>query len=209
MRSRLTPAGFVAPCLPSPVAAPPAGADWLHEIKHDGFRLLVRRDGDRVRAFTRNGNDWAARFPAITAAATGLPARSFLIDGEVVVADPQGRASFDLLRDRTHGKQAFVWAFDLLELDGEDLRAESLERRRAELQALLKRAPFGLALNDAVSGDGPALFVQACAMGLEGIVSKRASSRYRSGRSADWVKAKNPQSAAALREAVEDWGKRR
>jgi bifunctional non-homologous end joining protein LigD len=136
-----------------------------------------------------------------------LRARSFLIDGEAVVADAQGLASFELLRVRARGKQAFVWAFDLLELDGKDLRALPLDQRRAELQALLKPAPFGLALNDADTGDGPALFAQACAMGLEGIVSKRANSRYRSGRSDDWRKGKNPQSAAAQRDASEDWGK--
>jgi ATP-dependent DNA ligase len=189
MRSRLIPAGFVAPCLPSPVAAPPTGSGWLHEIKHDGFRLMVRRDGDRVRAFTRNGNDWSARYPAITAAACSLRARSFLIDGEAVVADAEGVASFKLLRSLSRAKHAFVWAFDLLELDGEDLRALPLDQRRAELQTLLKRAPFGLALNDVDSGDGPALYAQACAMGLEGIVSKRANSRYRSGRSPDWGRA--------------------
>jgi len=209
LRKRLTPTGFIAPCLPSPVAAPPSGPGWLHEIKHDGFRLMVRRDGERVRAFTRNGHDWASRYPAITSAAAALRAHSFLIDGEAVVADAQGVASFDLLRNVAHAKQAFVWAFDLLELDGEDLRAKPLERRKAALQTLLKRALFGLALNDAASGDGPALFRQACAMGLEGIVSKRATSRYRSGRSPDWLKVKNAQSAAAQREAVEDWGRSR
>src|SRR5262249_12625924 len=118
MRSRrLTPIGFVAPCLPTPVAAPPSGPGWLHEVKHDGFRIMVRRDGDRVRPFTRNGHDWAEHYPAITAAAAGLRARSFLIDGEAVVPDAQGLASFELLRVRARGTQAFVWAFDLIELD--------------------------------------------------------------------------------------------
>jgi hypothetical protein len=112
----------------------PAGADWLHEIRHDGFRLMVRRDGDRVRLFTRNGHDWAVRYPAIAAAAVALQARSFLIDGEVVVADAQGIASFDLLRGRARETQAFVWAFDLLELDGKDLRNLPLERRKGELK---------------------------------------------------------------------------
>src|SRR5262249_49782144 len=105
LRNRLPPAGFIRPCQPSPVASPPPGPGWFHEIKHDGLRLLVRRDGARVRAFTRNGNDWAARYPAIAAAAAELRARSFLIDGEAVVADGDGLASFDLLRGRTrHGQ---------------------------------------------------------------------------------------------------------
>jgi bifunctional non-homologous end joining protein LigD len=206
MRSRLTPAGFVLPCLPSPVAAPPSGPGWLHEIKHDRFRLLVRRDVDRVRAFTRNGHDWAARYPAITAAAASLRARSFLIDGEVVVADPQGLASFELLRTHTRGKQAFVC---LLELDGEDLRALPLEQPRANCKHCSSARRSAWRSTTVASGDGPALFREACPMGLEGIVSKRANSRYCSGRSSDWVKAKNSQSATAQREAVEDWGKRR
>jgi ATP-dependent DNA ligase len=206
--TRLLPAGFVRPCQPSPVAAPPAGPGWFHEIKHDGHRLMVRREGERVRAFTRNGHDWAARYPAIGAAAAAVDARSFLIDGEVVAADSAGLASFDLLRGRRRLAGAFVWAFDLLELDGEDLRREPLERRKDALARLLRRAPFGLALNEHHDGDGPALFAQACAMGLEGIVSKRVGSRYQSGRSPHWLKAKNPDSPAARREVIEDWGRR-
>src|ERR1051325_11010784 len=98
LRNRVTPAGFVWPCQPSPVQMPPVGPGWFHEIKHDGFRLLVRRDGERVRAFTRNGSDWAARYPSICAAAEALAARSFLIDGEVVADAGDGLASFDRLR---------------------------------------------------------------------------------------------------------------
>jgi bifunctional non-homologous end joining protein LigD len=103
--SRIFPTGFVAPCQPTPVPAPPIGAEWLHEIKHDGFRLIVRRDGARVRLFTRNGYD-AARYPAIAAAAAALPARSFLIDGEVVVADGRRR----LIRPpaRSHARGAGI-----------------------------------------------------------------------------------------------------
>lgn len=202
LRTRVLPPGFIRPCQPSPVATPPAGRDWFHEIKHDGIRLLVRREGERVRAFTRNGNDWATRYPAIAASAAGLKARSFLIDAEAVVADGAGLASFELLRGRTRHGQAFCWAFDLLELDGQDLRQEPLERRKDALARLLKRAPFGLALNEHHAGDGPALFAAACEKGLEGIVSKRAGSRYSSGPSPHWLKAKNPASAAAQREAI-------
>jgi bifunctional non-homologous end joining protein LigD len=107
--TRLAPAGFVRPCQPSPVQVPPVGPGWLHEIKHDGFRLLMRRDGNRVCAWTRNGNDWAARYPAICAAAAGLAATSFLIDGEVVVNDGDGLASFDRRRaGRRRRPDAFV-----------------------------------------------------------------------------------------------------
>ena len=207
LRNRAMPAGFIRPCQPSPAAAPPTGTDWFHEIKHDGIRLLVRRDGDRVRAFTRNGNNLALRYPAVVAAASALRARSFVIDGEAVVADSAGLASFELLRGCTRHREAFCWAFDLLELNGQNLRTEPIERRKEALGRLLKRAPFGLAVNEHHAGDGPELFAQACAIGLEGIVSKRRGSRYSSGRSSHWVKAKNPQSAAALREATEEWGR--
>jgi bifunctional non-homologous end joining protein LigD len=209
LRNRVTPVGFVWPCLPLSVPAPPSGPGWLHEIKHDGFRVLIHRDGDRVHVYTRNGNDLTARFPAITAAAAVVRARSFWLDGEAVVVDEQGLASFDLLRRRVGQARAFCWAFDLIKLDGQDLREEPLECRKDALAKLLKRASFGLAVNEHHTGDGPALFSQACAMGLEGIVSKRAGSPYRSGRSPLWVKAKNPESVAARREAVEDWGRRR
>jgi bifunctional non-homologous end joining protein LigD len=208
LRRRPTPAHFQEPCRPSPVATPPDGPGWLHEIKHDGFRLMVWRDRERVRAFTRNGHDWAARFPAVAAAAVALRASSFLLDGEVVATDAEGLASFDLLRQRRNGTGAFCWAFDLLELDGQNLRREPIEQRKGELARLLKGAPFGLALNEHHEGDGPALFAEACRHGLEGIVSKRAGSRYRSGPSTDWLKAKNPASPAARREATEEWGKR-
>src|SRR6202011_4763752 len=100
----------------------PAGADWVHEIKHDGYRLLVRRDGDDVRLFSRNGSNLASRFPAIVAAALRLKAQRFLIDGEAVVLGPDGRSQFDELRRREGGRAAILYAFDLLECDGEDLR---------------------------------------------------------------------------------------
>ena len=207
--TRLAPPQFQSPCRPSSVAAPPAGPGWLHEIKHDGFRLMVRRDGARVQAFTRKGHDWAARFPAVAAAAAALRASSFLIDSEVVAADAAGLASFNLLRQRRHRKGAFCWAFDLLELEGRDLRREPIEHRKVELTRLLKGAPFGLAFNEHHEGDGPPLFAEACRRGLEGIVSKPAGSHYRSGPSTDWLKAKNPASPAARREAIEDWAKHR
>jgi ATP-dependent DNA ligase len=105
-----------------------------------------------------------------------------------------GRRLVQPIAGQARDGRAFLWAFDLLTLDGEDLRSLPLDRRKSVLKILLTRAPFGLALNDYAAGDGPALFAQACAMGLEGIVSKRRSSRYRSGRSPHWLKAKNPQS---------------
>src|SRR5262249_39071427 len=113
---------FSAPCLPSPAAKPPAGDGWLQEIKHDGFRMLVRRDGDGVRLFTRNGHDWTGRFPLIASAALSLKAASCLIDGEAVACDDYGLPVFAPLRYRRQDGRVFLYAFDLIELDGDDRR---------------------------------------------------------------------------------------
>jgi len=114
--------GFVEPCLPSPAMRPSSGERWLHEIKHDGFRIMARRDSAGVRLFSRNGNDFTARFPSAAAAVAALPGRSFLIDGEAIVTDDSGLAVFGLIRRQRHGSAAVLCAFDLIELEGEDLR---------------------------------------------------------------------------------------
>jgi len=117
------PSGFIEPCLPSKAAAPPSGPLWVHEIKHDGYRLMVaRRDGLRIRCFTRNGHDWADRFPAIVDAAQRLKAQSFLIDGEAVIVRDDGTPDFHALRSRRRGHEVVLFAFDLIGLDGGDLR---------------------------------------------------------------------------------------
>src|SRR5262249_23223277 len=116
--------GFIEPCLPSPSERPPSGPDWVHEIKHDGYRLMPRRDATGVRLLTRNGHDWSDRYPAIVEAVNRLKARSCLIDGEAVACDENGLAVFEQLRRKPSGKHVFLYAFDLLELDGQDLRRE-------------------------------------------------------------------------------------
>ena len=116
------PSGFIEPCQPSKAERPPSGSLWLHEIKHDGYRLMVRRDGARIRCFTRNGHDWADRFPAIVDAALRIKASSFLIDGEAVIARDDGTPDFSALRSKRRGHEAVLYAFDLIELDGIDLR---------------------------------------------------------------------------------------
>jgi bifunctional non-homologous end joining protein LigD len=126
--------GFIQPCLPSPAERPPSGAGWLHEIKHDGFRIMARRDGAGVRLITRHGNDFTSRFPLAAAAATALAARSFLIDGEAIVTNASGLAVFDLIRHKRDGADAVLLAFDLIELDGEDLRRTPIEQRKRKLQ---------------------------------------------------------------------------
>ena len=131
---------FIEPCLPSPADHPPTGAGWLHEIKHDGYRLMARRDPVGIRLITRRGNDWTERFPLVVEAVNHLKVRSCLIDGEVVCCDERGLARFDVLRRRRNEADAFLYAFDLLELDGTDLRREPNRGRKATLASVLRRA---------------------------------------------------------------------
>ena len=207
--TRAAPAGFIEPCLPSPADKPPSGSNWIHEIKHDGYRLMARRDPVGIRLLTRRGNDWANRYPLIIEAVNHLKVRSCLIDGEVVCCDERGLTIFATLRQRRNEANAFLYAFDLLELDGADMRREPIEVRKATLASILRKSQPGVRLNEHLDHpDGALVFAHACKMGLEGIVSKRLGSRYRSGRSLDWLKFKNPAAPAAKREAEEDWGSR-
>jgi bifunctional non-homologous end joining protein LigD len=201
------PPGFVSPCLPTKASTPPTGEAWLHEIKHDGFRVIARKDGDRVRLYSRPGNDLTDRFSLIVAAMAHLRSRSCIIDGEAVCSDDSGVPSFDRIRYRRHDASVFLYAFDLIELDGDDMRREPLATRKSTLASLIKRATPGLRLNAHIEADGPTVFAHACKMGLEGIVSKRKASAYRSGPSPDWIKSKNPACEAVRREAEEDWGR--
>ena len=198
LRTRRAVSGFIEPCQPTPAPSPPTGLEWPHEIKHDGYRMIARREAAGIRLITRNGHDWTDRFPSVVAAVRALPrVASCVIDGEVAVAGPDGITSFALLRSGSWVKpQAQLCAFDLIELDGVDLRREPLEQRKLMLARLLRRCRPGLSYTDHVFGDGLEIFAHACKMGLEGIVSKRKSSTYRSGRSLDWRKSKNPESAA-------------
>ena len=128
---------------------------------------------------------------------------------EAVCCDDDGRPSFDRIRYRKHDGDVFLYAFDLIELNGDDLRRDPLEVRKATLKSVLAKAAPGLRFNEHIGADGPTVFAHACKMGLEGIVSKRKASAYRSGRSPDWLKSKNPACEAVRREAEEDWGKAR
>jgi ATP-dependent DNA ligase len=209
LRSSAFPAGFIAPCLPTK-APTPSGAEWLHEIKHDGFRVIARKTGERVRLYSRPGNDLTERFPLIVEALAKVRSRSCIIDGEAVACGDDGISSFDRIRYRRHDASVFLYAFDLIELDGDDLRREPLAVRKATLASLVARAAPGLRFNEHLDEkDGPLVFAQACKLGLEGIVSKRKDSSYRSGRSPDWIKSKNPAAPAVKREAEEDWGRSR
>jgi bifunctional non-homologous end joining protein LigD len=187
------------PCLPRPAKQPPAGPDWIHEIKHDGFRIIAQRDAAGVRLVTRKGFDLADRFILAATAIAGLPARSCVIDGEAIACDQRGLSVFDMIRWRRHDNTVTLCAFDLLELDGEDLRREPIEVRKATLKGLLRRAGPGIAFNRHFEDDGTIVYGQACALGCEGIVSKRLGSPYKPGRSPHWLKIKNPGAPAVKR----------
>jgi bifunctional non-homologous end joining protein LigD len=169
--------------------------------------MLVRRDAAAVRLFTRNGHDWTGRFPLIAQAALALRTTSCLIDGEAVACGDDGLPVFDRLRYRRDDRRVFLYAFDLIALDGDDLRGEPIETRKAALAKLVRSGKPGLMLNEHIEEPGDVVFRHACKLGLEGIVSKRKGSRYTSGRSRQWVKSKNPEAPAIKREAEEDWGR--
>ncbi len=192
--------GFGDPCLPTRVPVPPSGPQWLHEIKHDGYRLMVQRTPTATRICTRHGFDWTNRYRRVIEAAAKLPATSFVIDGEGVILDPNGKSDFDRLHSRRHESEVQLLAFDLLELEGVDLRQEPLERRKAALAKVLQRSRDGIQIVEHIEAvDGATVFEQACKLGLEGIISKRRDSVYRPGRSRMWLKIKNRASPAMQR----------
>jgi bifunctional non-homologous end joining protein LigD len=199
------PSAFVEPCVPTASARPPSGTRWVHEIKHDGYRLIVRRDGERVRLFTRHGYDWTAKYPRIVEALAALRAETITLDGEAVYCGDNGVSDFAKLHSQVNNDAVIMYAFDLLELNGRDLRNEPLEVRKATLQSLLRKGKPGVHYNEHLSGDGKTIFNHVCKLGLEGIVSKRRDLPYRSGRSKIWIKVKNPASAAVLRIADGTW----
>jgi ATP-dependent DNA ligase len=170
----------------------------VHEIKHDGYRLMAKRQGDRVRLFTRRGSDWTGRYPRIMAAMERIRATSATIDGEAVWCDHDGLAIFDKLHRRSRDAEVVLIAFDLLELDGQDLRARPLEERKTKLAKLVARS-HALRYSEHLQGDGQQIFEHACKLGYEGIVSKRRDFPYMSGKSKSWLKTRNPESLAMLR----------
>ncbi len=184
---------FVEPCLATLAQAAPEAGDWLHEIKFDGYRLQARIDGDGVKLLTRSGLDWTDRFSGLVGPLRHLGVPSALVDGEVVVEDAAGVSSFSALQadlKAGRGDRLVFYAFDLLYLDGRDLRPLPLVDRKAALQAVLDETSGPLRFSEHVAEDGAAMKRHACRMGLEGIVSKRADRPYRSGRGGDWLKVK-------------------
>jgi bifunctional non-homologous end joining protein LigD len=181
--------------LATPATAVPEGEDWLHELKLDGYRAQATLDRGRVAIRTRRGHDWTARFPALAAAVGGLDARRAILDGEIVALRPDGTTDFQALQNALDARrsEALVYCvFDLLHEDGEDLMPLPLEQRKKRLAALLKRSPKAEVLRfvkHAVGG-GAELFVDACRVGLEGVISKRRDAPYRPGRGTSWLKIK-------------------
>jgi DNA ligase D-like protein (predicted ligase) len=185
---------FIEPMLPTLVSEAPAGDDWLHEVKFDGFRTQLVLNGNEARAFTRRGFDWSERYRPILNAAAELDCTSAIIDGEMIVQDEQGRSDFHAFQHAMRHEPARLvfMAFDLLHLNGEDQRTTQLLERRERLFDLIGCHDPGCRIqhSEHVVGGGGALFNACDRMGLEGIVSKRIRSRYRSGRSPQWLKVK-------------------
>jgi bifunctional non-homologous end joining protein LigD len=186
---------FVAPALATLADKAPDGANWIHEIKFDGYRIQARLEDGNVKLLTRRGLDWTRKFPANAAAVAKLPAKSALIDGELVVNDDKGVSSFSLLQQAlkaSDGSRMAYYVFDILYLNGDDLRPLPLSARKAALAKLLTRVPKDGALrqSESINEPGPLLLKHACKMHLEGIVSKRADMAYHSGRGHDWIKTK-------------------
>jgi bifunctional non-homologous end joining protein LigD len=184
---------FIEPQLAFPVEKPPEGKHWIHEIKHDGYRSQVVIERGQVRVFSRNGHDWSDRYPSIVRAAAGLRCKSAIIDGEAIVQDEYGASDFESLRSamRRQPNSIILYCFDLLHLDGKDLRQETLLERRALLNHLVgDDADSRIQFSEEFDGDGAALFKACAERVLEGVVSKHSLAPYRSGRSRTWLKTK-------------------
>lgn len=185
------PLAFIPFQLPTLVEAPPVGDEWIHEIKYDGYRTeLILEDG-RARALTRRGVDWTTKYRPVIEAATSLPAASAIIDGEMVVLDENHASNIGALRTAMswHQERIVYVAFDLLHLEGQDLRKQPLLERRALLEDLIADNP-AIQFSQHVTGGGAEFYKAAERLGLEGMVSKRPDSRYKSGRTETWLKAK-------------------
>ena len=182
---------FVRPMEPELVDAPPAGEGWSHEIKFDGYRTQLIKDADGIRLYTKNGIDWTAKYKPIAAEAARLEADSFIIEGEIIVTNEKGLSDFHALRSAItrRPQDLYLVAFDLLHLNGHDLRDMALKDRREILQAMI---PAGgrIQFSEALPGTGDAVYHLACEANLEGIVSKRLDSVYRSGPTTTWRKIK-------------------
>jgi bifunctional non-homologous end joining protein LigD len=184
--------GFIEPCLAKLWQHSPPGDSWIREIKFDGYRMQAHLRAGKVSIYTRRGHDWTARMPSIAAAIEQQPANDLILDGELIAQSREGHSDFGLLQDDLgSGRQdrMIYYAFDLLYLDGFDLRASPLIERKRVLDELLVRSE-PIAYSEHIEADAEAMMRQACTMGLEGITSKRRDAPYRSGRGESWIKTK-------------------
>ena len=178
--------------LATPSQSVPSGPGWQYEVKHDGYRMIAHAENGNPRIWSRWGLAWTASFPSITRSLRDL-GRSAVIDGEALCQFEDGHSDFYSLASDDGCAKAVLWAFDLLMIDGHDIRRLPLEARRERLLRLLEdTTPDSIVFSEHQDGDGEALYRAACKAGLEGIVAKRKGSRYSSGRSKAWVKVKNP-----------------
>jgi bifunctional non-homologous end joining protein LigD len=188
----------IEPCLALLAASPPDGSGWIFEVKWDGYRLALHRNGKQISVLTRGGHDWSHRFPALVQALQDIDVHSIVLDGEAVVLDEHGRSDFNALQrslggrggKRVAGGEVIFYAFDLLYFDGHDLTHMSLEERRHRLKGILGGGSGAIRLSEEVEADGAAFLQVACQMGLEGIIAKQRDRPYRSGRKGDWLKIK-------------------
>ncbi|GAA2817397.1 DNA ligase D-like protein (predicted ligase) [Aminobacter aminovorans] len=185
---------FIPPCIPTLVDKPPEGDAWTHEIKYDGYRTQIHLSGGKARAFTRNGHDWSPKYQTVLSDARDLVRRDAILDGEMVVQDQTGRSDFKKLASAIRWENASLvfYAFDLLGLDGNDIRKQRCDDRRQRLRDLLgdRRQSSRLQFSDHFEGSGAKFFAEVELLDLEGVVSKRRASIYRSGDSTDWKKTK-------------------
>jgi bifunctional non-homologous end joining protein LigD len=180
--------GFIEPALAASIDKVPNGERWIHEIKFDGYRVQVHLVNEAVKVFTRRGNDWTKRFKKVADEAWHIGAGSAIIDGEIVVPAADGTTDFSVLQNELKGKSTKIVmvVFDLLYLNGYDLRKLPLKERKSHLKKLV--AKTDIQFSESFEVDGPEMFTHACGVGLEGAVSKVRDSRYVSGRGNDWVK---------------------
>ena len=185
--------GFVEPQLAKLRDDPPSGDEWLHELKFDGYRIQALIAGHQVRLITRNGKDWTDRYPAVAKALAALEVETAAIDGELVALDERGHSHFASLQAATKGEAEATlafYAFDLLSRDGKDLRKKPLTERKAALREIIPADSEIVRFSDHIEGKGDDVIGKACGMGLEGIISKKAASKYVSGRGSGWIKSK-------------------
>jgi bifunctional non-homologous end joining protein LigD len=180
--------GFIEPALATAVEKVPSGARWIHEIKFDGYRVQVHLANEEVKVFTRRGHDWTNRFKKVAEDAWHIKAGSAIVDGEIVVPAADGTTDFSVLQNELKGKSTSIVlvAFDLLYLNGRDLRKLSLVARKAELKKII--AGTNVQFSESFEIEGRSMFEHACKLGLEGVVSKVRDSAYASGRGNNWVK---------------------